>query len=227
MPNRGRKTAAAAGSRASADADDEVFRFEPYRARHEKGAGAAGSGRRAPSEDSPPANGSGEAAAGYMPAPPARPSATVLQMVSSSASGGGGGGGSFSSAGAISSRSNSTMFASASSSAPSPPSTWGCAPPQADFSVSYAGGATAVPYCEELALAPVQEESWAAAPGPSSASSAAALLPMGADVQYGPFQSPPWQQEALLQAHADIPRPFDSPLLRLNLPREQFELIQI
>lgn len=51
---------------------------------------------------------------------------------------------------------------------------------------------------------------------------------MGADVQYGPFTSPPWQQVALATDEPDsIPKPLDSPLNRLNLPKEQYELIQI
>ena len=211
MPNRSRGPTSAAALQAPPVEDpDETFEFAPYEAAYETKTAAA-----ATAEEPPPA----DAVTGRPTKAPARPSLAVLPGPAVQSEGAQGE--SF-----LSTSSSSTLPSTIStiSSGPVTPS-WinpfeAASFPAESFLPESAYTRAPVHFVDPLPVVPPLNEGL-----PSQTA-----LPMGANVQYGPFATPQWQTDALvaaLRSPAKVPRPLNSPLLRLDLPVEQYELIQI
>ena len=221
MPNRGRgPNSTSAAEPAPAEDLDETFEFALYEAMYQASTVAA-AGAAEPFAPKPIDREPQTTSVIRTRKAPARPSATALPQPTAQDQAAHG-------VSFLSTSSSSTLSASTISSLPSgqvAPSWHGsvetvAAPPPVALPPATYPSESAYTRVPVSFVDPPAVEPWPSQPE----------LPMGANVQYGPFATPQWQTDALvaaLRSPDKVPRPLDSPLLRLDLPVEQYELIQI
>lgn len=233
MPNRGRgpnSTSATALEAPSVEDPNEKFEFAPYERLYHAKASVPATG-----EDPAPHKASVReakaASTSRTKSAPARPSAAVVQRPAAQDE-------PAQAVSFLSTNSDSTLPGSTISTISSGPATplWpdsaeAAAPVALDFSPESAYTRAPISFVNPLpAVSSARVDPQTTASIPSEPWHPQIELPLGLDVQYGPFATPQWQTDALvaaLRSPARVPRPLDSPLLRLDLPKEQYELIQI